>query len=394
MPAMGYETMTTWPGVLAHHADSCPKRDGGPCTCGVRGYRAQVHDPQRPAPVLGPVFPTINEADVWRREQQAATDAWHAVNGNGNGDGDGHMNGHGSATGNFNGNGHVNGNGTFGGDGHVNGNGHGAMPPPRRPPPGAPGPSVPSVSSVVDQFLDAAANGRARDARGHSYGEHDVADLRWSLRALEGVRTGAARTPLGELRIAELDGSELRALVERLDGAGLSHRRTRSVVGALRALLRFAAERRLVPASAADLLTFGGPDEQTPLGQTPLPQAAATQTPQATPLPPPAPGPTPDPWATQGYPPAPPDPWATQGYPPEPPDPWATQGYAPAPPDPWATQGYAPAPDPWATQATQGYPPATRSPSGAIPDEVIWLILKIVALVFALIALVLVAESV
>jgi hypothetical protein len=47
------------------------------------------------------------------------------------------------------------------------------------------------------------------------------------------------------------------------------------------------------------------------------------------------------------------------------------------------------------TAVTPALAPAPASiSSGSVPDEVIWLILKIVTLVFALIALVLVAESV
>jgi hypothetical protein len=39
-------------------------------------------------------------------------------------------------------------------------------------------------------------------------------------------------------------------------------------------------------------------------------------------------------------------------------------------------------------------PPQPAPPAGHVPEEVIWMMLKIVTIVFALIALVLVAESV
>jgi hypothetical protein len=340
---MGYDTNTTWPGVLAHHAESCPRREGGRCTCGVTGYRARVDDPLQDEPVLGPIFPTVNEADRWRREQQAATDAWHAVTGGGE-----------------------------------------------------------TVSDVIDAFLDGISAGHAVDERGAPRPPEELTELRWSLRALQGVEAADGHGLLGDLPIARLDAAELRALVARLDAAGLSHRRTRSVIGALRALLRFAAHRGLVPPSAAEMLVFGGPDEPLPppapapepapptgmaailAGPPTVASANGNGTGPAAAVPTPYPAPTPTPY------PAPP-PYPT-------PAPYAT----PAPgafDTPYAT----PAPGmlatpmpPTTTPVAPLLPPAApaTAANGAIPDEVIWLILKIVALVFALIALVLVAESV
>jgi hypothetical protein len=178
----------------------------------------------------------------------------------------------------------------------------------------------------------------------------------------------------------------LKALVTRLDAAGLSQRRTRSVLGALRALLRFAAHRGLVPPSAADVLSLGGtedapaPPPATPTGMAAIlagppqpngatPHGGATTAPGAPALlgaTPPygAPPPTP----TYGAPPTYAGP-PTYAVPPP--------GYGVAPP----TGGIPTAPPPGAA-------------AGAIPDEVIWMILKVVAIVFALIALVLAAESI
>jgi hypothetical protein len=273
---MGFDTTTPWPGVLAHHDDRCPTRHGGSCTCGTTGYRARIDDPLHEGPVLGPVFATPDEARAWRREQQLALDAWHAASGTG-------------AT----------------------------------------------VGDVIDEFLEAARVGGAVDVRGRPYPESELGDLRWSLRALEGVDAADPRCHLGELPITALDASELRALIERLDTAGLSVRRTRAVIDSLRALLRFAAYRGLVSANAPDLLAFGDPGEA--LKAVP-PVAAAPTEPAA-----PAAGAVPTPTA---------------------------QPQAPTLPVP---QAHLP---------------------GTIPDEVIWMILKMVTIVFALIALVLVAESV
>jgi hypothetical protein len=325
---MGYDTHTTWPGVLAHHADDCPKRDGGRCTCGVTGYRASVYDPLQEQPVLGPIFPTVNEADRWRREQQAATDAWHAVTG-----------------------------------------------------------ARDTVGDVIDEFLEGLDAGRAVDERGVPRPPEELSELRWALRALQGVETSDGRGLLGDLPVAQLDAAELRALVDRLDAAGLSHRRTHSVIGALRALLRFAANRGLVPPSAAEYLVFGGPEpapapapEPAPTGMAAIiagpPGEAGLQPPRATvqaTMPPTMPGTVP-----------PTTPGAIPGTVASP------NGHASTPAARAAhavTTITAPAARQLHGQAPQGAP-------GSVPDEVIWLVLKVVAIVFALIALVLVAESV
>jgi|SRR3954451_12541722 hypothetical protein len=65
---MAYDLLSA-PGVLARHADDCPARDGGRCTCGPIGYRAS--DEGRP---IGPLMETAGEALRWRREQFAALD--------------------------------------------------------------------------------------------------------------------------------------------------------------------------------------------------------------------------------------------------------------------------------------------------------------------------------
>src|SRR4051794_9874304 len=65
---MAYDLLSA-PGVLARHADDCPARDGGRCTCGPIGYRAA--DEGRP---VGPLMETAGEALRWRREQYAALD--------------------------------------------------------------------------------------------------------------------------------------------------------------------------------------------------------------------------------------------------------------------------------------------------------------------------------
>jgi hypothetical protein len=164
-----------------------------------------------------------------------------------------------------------------------------------------------TVDEVVSEFLEAARSGRARDTDGEPYDPDALSDLRWALQ-------GHVSAELGSMRIAEVRGTELRRLVRRLDERGLPAARMRSVIAAVRALLRDAARRGLVSWSAADTLVLGEDDR------------------------------------------------------------------ALGPPGPEARR--------------QPVVPAAPSVPGMVPDEVIWMVLKVVAIVFALIALVLVAESV
>jgi len=328
---MGYDTSTTWPGVLAHHADWCECRSGGRCTCGVTGYRARIEDPLQADPVLGPIFPTVNEADRWRREQQAATQAWHAVMGTGE-----------------------------------------------------------TVGGIVDQFLEGIEAGRAVDERGAPRRPEDLSELTWALRALAGVETADGRGVLGDLPMSSLDTTELRALLARLDAAGLSQRRTHSVLGALRALLRFADHRGLAAPGASALLG-AGPAAPPPTSTTGIAAIVAG---------PPLNG------NGNGHAAPPPQPPPASPPPVAPPPPQTAQ--EPIVVDMSASQPLPVAGAmPMAMTASQAYPyaptgalpavlPPAQAPAstGTIPDEVIWMVLKIVAVVFALIALVLAAESV
>jgi hypothetical protein len=258
---MAYDLGTHWPGVLAHHADDCPARDGRSCTCGPLGYRGLVEEPEGGTPTLGPPLGTVEGARAWKSEHEIAMDSWHAASTRGD-----------------------------------------------------------TVDEVVTDFLDAARSGQALDQQGQPYDPDALEELRWSLQ-------GHVASELGAMRIADVRGTELRRLVRRLDGSGLSAARTRVVVAAARALLRYAAQRGMVSWSAADTLVLG--DEEG----TARPTAGAS-------------------------------------------------GQMPVAP-----------PAPTRAMSAVASEPAAPIP-GYVPDAVIWMVLKIVAVVFALIALVLVAESV
>src|SRR5262249_44626848 len=64
---MAYDLSTHSPGVIARHADRCPARGGGRCTCGPLGFRAE-----RDGRPLGPMMETEAEARAYARETPAA----------------------------------------------------------------------------------------------------------------------------------------------------------------------------------------------------------------------------------------------------------------------------------------------------------------------------------
>jgi len=131
---MSYELETRWPGVLAQHADDCPARDGGPCNCGPLGYRAEAVDRRDGRATLGPPLGTAEGASAWRREQEAAMEAWEEAFANGD-----------------------------------------------------------TVDEVIAEFLDAARSGRARDANGEPYDPDALGDLRWALQGHVSAELGSMR---------------------------------------------------------------------------------------------------------------------------------------------------------------------------------------------------------
>jgi hypothetical protein len=185
-----------------------------------------------------------------------------------------------------------------------------------------------TVEDVVEDFLDSARAGRALDGDGRPYDPDTLGDLRW---ALQGYVAGE----LGAMRIADVRGTELRRLVRRLEAGGLSAARMRSIVAAVRALLRYAAQRGMVSRSAADTLILG--DESS----APPPRRPERDDDEPRP-----------------------------------------RRRRPDPDDDDDHDDDRPA------------PPRATAPPGYVSDDVIWLVLKVVAVAFVLIALVLAAESV
>lgn len=61
---MAYDLTTHSPGVIARHADRCPARGGGRCTCGPLGFRAE-----RDGRAIGPMMETEAQARAYAGDQ-------------------------------------------------------------------------------------------------------------------------------------------------------------------------------------------------------------------------------------------------------------------------------------------------------------------------------------
>jgi hypothetical protein len=64
-----YDWNTELPGVISRHADSCPVRDGGRCTCGPLGYLASIRDRRTNQRRVSPLVESVDDALVWRWEE-------------------------------------------------------------------------------------------------------------------------------------------------------------------------------------------------------------------------------------------------------------------------------------------------------------------------------------
>jgi Phage integrase, N-terminal SAM-like domain len=131
--------------------------------------------------------------------------------------------------------------------------------PPRRPPTRSPPRSEPPgevrVATVVDEFIEAAQDGRASNRSGRLYRPSALRDLRGIL------RHHVARD-LGHMRLRDVRGRHVQAVLDRLAAEGLSESRIRSVISAVRALYGYAIDRGYAELSPATGLTVPSRDER------------------------------------------------------------------------------------------------------------------------------------
>jgi hypothetical protein len=102
-----------------------------------------------------------------------------------------------------------------------------------------------TLADVVEEFVAAAENGRARTRNGRRYRPSAVRDLAGCLR-------NHVVPELGDMRLLDVQWDDLQRLVDELSAGELSLSRIRSVVSAIRGLYAYAIERGIVHVSPAD----------------------------------------------------------------------------------------------------------------------------------------------
>jgi hypothetical protein len=233
------------------------------------------------------------------------------------------------------------------------------------------------VGALIDEFLQAAEAGTAHDSTGRPY-------TREALRALRGGLS-YVDSELGQMPAEGVRRHHVKGLVAQLRGAGVDAGRVFGVVDALNELYSYAIRRDFVGFSPVVELNLSASPTGMPSFDAPQPPfmpggGAEAWLPSRTPLDPstsyrpaaPEAFPTPPPFASPGY--------ATGGYPRSP----AT------PPTPTAGSGSGPFSAPFETPGAV----QDASSDSTMQERWLWWTVRIIVLVFVLIALVLVAESV
>jgi site-specific recombinase XerD len=110
------------------------------------------------------------------------------------------------------------------------------------------------VAAAVDEFIEAAHAGQALNRSGRPYRPS-------ALRDLQGILEYHVATELGNVRLRDVRRHHVQALVDRLGTEGLSESRIRSVVSALRGLYGYAIDHGHVEFNPADALVMPRPDQ-------------------------------------------------------------------------------------------------------------------------------------
>lgn len=347
---MPYDWKTELAGIFSRHADNCRIRDGFECTCGPLGYRSSIREWETNRRTVSPLFETVHEALAYQREQVAGQTATQGL----------------------------------------------AL-------------DRGELGALIDEFVQAAEDGLL-SANGERYTRDRVRALRGALSYVD--------SELGTMDVQDVRRRHVQALVGQLRSSGLPPERMSAVIDALRDLYTYAIRRELVgfsPVVELDLSDAEPLPAPEPAVAGPQPQATA---PSASPSPSPgwtsgelwtAPPPVGPPWTPFPFTPPGGDPAQQGGYPggayPTPP-PGFPYGYPT--PQPGYTYGY---PTAQQQQPTNGYGAgyasgplsailgspgagADASYDATMQERWLWWTVRIIVIVFVLIALVLVAESV
>jgi Phage integrase, N-terminal SAM-like domain len=127
-----------------------------------------------------------------------------------------------------------------------------------------PPPAV-TVAAAIEDFVDAAEQGRAVNRSGRRYRPS-------ALRDVTGILRFHVAPALGERPLPEVRRADIQAFVDRLGAERLSESRIRSVISALRALYAHAIDHGYVEFNPADGLTMpSGEDEDEDEDEPPGP---------------------------------------------------------------------------------------------------------------------------
>jgi hypothetical protein len=339
---VAYDWKTDLPGVFSRHADGCPIRETGECSCGPLGYRASIRDWETNRRSVSPMYETLVEALSWQRDQVVTQDASRGVSLDRG-----------------------------------------------------------ELGALIDEFLQSVEDGLAGPQ-----------NARENARALRGALS-YVDSELGTMAVHDVRRRHIQALLDQLQETGVAPARIHSVVDALHALFGYAIQRELVGFSPVVELHLPDADHGVvrlpPTPTQPELNGGAPSHNGSTPgeawTPPPQVG---DPWTPPPYAPPPFTQPMFAGTPPQwgPPPPGQTSGgFAapyptappyPATPPPWATTGYGQPTGP--LSAIFGMAPdqtsAQASYDATMQERWLWWTVRIIVIVFVLIALVLVAESV
>jgi hypothetical protein len=270
------------------------------------------------------------------------------------------------------------------------------------------------LGALIDEFLQAAEDGMVRDARGQRYARESIRALRGALSYVD--------SELGPMAAQDVRRRHVQGLVTQLRGAGLAPERIVEVVNALNALYSYAIRRDIVgyspvvelelpefePGVPQAVPSFANADAPPSRAHTEAPPKSWTTWDPSTAPPQVGPPWTPPPFDAHADPQTPPSYMAPDnGWPP----PYATYGTGDPRTGtpfgaPYATGGFttpSAVPTPHANGYATGPFSAMFGAPGTAPDanydatmqeRWLWWTVRIIVIVFVLIALVLVAESV